>query len=383
VIYLAEMQDGSLEVVDGQQRLTTIRSFLDGKYPNGDTARLGKLRVRSELSGKTFQEICAVDQEFIENYLLRIVLLLKEADPDLKFEVFERLNSGADKLNDMELRNSIYRGPYNDLLKALTHNELLLKIRGDDEPDKRMRDRQLILRFFAMWRNTHLKYRGPMKQFMNREMQDFRNASPEKIEEMRRVFENAIQCTWDVFGDRAFRRYTMGTPKNHSGSWESSGKLNVALWDTLLYVFTYYERRQILPASDAIREVFLDLMATDATFDDYIGRTTDQPERIRYRAETWKKRVDALVTVPANELRIFSRQLKMQLFSADPTCALCGQHIQSVDDAELDHVINYWRGGPTSSENARLAHRYCNRIRGGRGDDPTATFPLSVANLND
>jgi hypothetical protein len=142
------------------------------------------------------------------------------------------------------------------------------------------------------------------------------------------------------------------------------------------YVFSYYERRQIVPASDAIREAFLDLISTDSTFDDYIGRTTDKPDRVRYRAETWKKRIDALVTVPPSELRLFSRQLKMQLYESDPTCELCGQHIQSADDAEVDHVVNYWRGGRTSSDNARLAHRYCNRVRGGREDNLSATVSV-------
>lgn len=368
VLYVAELENGSWEVVDGQQRLTAIRSFVDGQFPDGEPFRLGALQVRSDLRGKSFKDLAAADQNAIEDYSLRVIKILKEAHPDLKFEVFERLNSGADKLNDMELRNCIYRGTYNDFLQELAGNEALLSIRGADAPDTRMRDRQLILRFFAMWRNTHLRYRGPMKQFMNHEMQTHRAAGPEEIGRMRRAFTDAIQCAWDVFGAHAFRRYDADGAQRARGSWDQAGKLNVALWDTILYVFTYYERRQILPVADAIYEEFLDLMTHDATFADYIGRTTDQPERVRYRADTWKSRLDALIDIPAGETRAYTRHFKEMLFKANPSCAICEQRIQELDDAEVDHLTHYWRGGRTLPENARLTHRFCNRRRGG-GED--------------
>jgi uncharacterized protein with ParB-like and HNH nuclease domain len=114
VIYVSELSDGSWEVVDGQQRLTSIRSFIDGTFPDGQTFKLGQIRVRDDLRGKVFADLSPDDQNAIEEYSLRVIMILKEADQDLKFEVFERLNSGADKLNDMELRNCVYRGRYND-----------------------------------------------------------------------------------------------------------------------------------------------------------------------------------------------------------------------------------------------------------------------------
>lgn len=131
VIYVAELNDGSWEMVDGQQRLTAIRAFVDGMFPDGQPFRLGRLRVRDDLRGKLFTELSPEEQSAIEDYSLRVIMIQKEADHDLKFEVFERLNSGADKLNDMELRNCIYRGPYNDLLKELVKNETFLRIRGE------------------------------------------------------------------------------------------------------------------------------------------------------------------------------------------------------------------------------------------------------------
>ena len=305
-----------------------------------------------------------MDQNAILSYTMRAVILQKESDPDLKFEVFERLNCGSVQLKDAELRNCMYRGTYNDMLNELAKNPFLLKIRRSDVPHKRMEDRQLILRFFAMKRNSHLNFRGGMKQFMNREMQDNRYAPPGEIEARKAEFENAIECAWHVFGVDAFRRWSEGDDLSPEGQWES--KLNVALWDTLLYTFAFFEKRQIVPAADAIREEFLDLMSSDDTFVDYIGRTTDKPDRVRYRAETWRQRLEAVVVVPPGETRAFNRKLKMDLHAANPACAICCQHIHAPEDAEVDHVLHYWRGGATIPANARLTHRYCNRARGGR-----------------
>jgi hypothetical protein len=364
VVYLAETAEGDWEVVDGQQRLTSLYSFVVGRFPDGTSFKLGQTNVRSDTKGKAFKDLSKADQNAILNYTLRAVILQKESHPDLKFEVFERLNCGSVQLKDAELRNCMYRGPYNDMLNDLAGNPFLLKIRHAETPHKRMEDRQLILRFFAMKRNSHLNFKGGMKQFMNREMIAYRHAAPSEIAALKSMFATAIECAWTVFGPNAFRRWSTGDDRSPEGQWES--KLNVALWDTILYTFAFFEKRQIVPVADAIREEFLDVMTNDDTFVDYIGRTTDKPDRVRYRADTWRRHLDSAITVPPSETRPFSRRLKVDLHNADPTCAICDQHIHSPEDAEVDHIKHYWRGGATIPENARLTHRHCNRKRGGR-----------------
>jgi hypothetical protein len=364
--YMAELPSGKWEAVDGQQRLTSINAFIQGRFPDGEVARLTRLKVRRDLAGKTFSQLPEDDQEAIQNYALRIILIERGADPNLKFDVFERLNSGSQVLKDMELRNCIYRGPYNDLLRDLALNKHLLAIRGSKTPDGQMKDRQYILRFFAMCRQSHLRYKSPVKAFLNNEMEALRYGPPEELARMRAMFESAIEAAYTIFGSHAFRRYSFGDAQDVNGGWPTSGTINVALWDTLLYSFSLYEKRQLVGAADAIREEFLDLLTHDDTFLDYIGRTTDKTDRIQYRAEAWLSRLRKVIDVPAGEPRQFSHALKVRLYNADPTCSLCGQRVQDINDAEVDHIKHYWHGGATIPENARLAHRYCNRRRGGR-----------------
>jgi hypothetical protein len=180
---------------------------------------------------------------------------------------------------------------------------------------------------------------------------------------MRAVFDKAIDMAYTVFGSHAFRRFNAGGDANPNGAWETR-ELNVGLWDTVLYTLSLYDKRQIIPIADALVEEFLDLVTHDERFIAYITSTTDKPDRVVYRAETWRQRVQQLVASP--EPRGFARALKQQWYDADPTCRLCGQHIRGLDDAEADHIRHYWRGGPTLPDNGRLVHRYCNRARGGR-----------------
>jgi hypothetical protein len=364
VIYVAEEQNSTYSVVDGQQRLTSIWAFINGKFPDNQDFRLSSLQVMTELNRKSFKNLEPELQEKILSYVIRVIVIEKDSDPDVKFEMFERLNLGAEKLNDQELRNCIYRGNYNNLLRELAQNPYLLKVIGSNTPHARMIDRQLILRFFAMWRNTHLKYKSPMKRFLNSEMEKHRYINDKGIAEMRSIFEKSIEMAYLVFGCHAFRRFNPGKDGSLNGSWET--KLNVALWDTILYSFSYYEKPQIIPIADRIREDFLDLMTHDSTFVEYITSTTDKPERIQYRAEEWRKRLQSLIGIADSEPRSFSLKLKQELFQQDSTCQICSQRIHDIDDAEVDHIQHYWRGGKTIPENARITHRYCNRVRGGK-----------------
>jgi hypothetical protein len=86
-------------------------------------------------------------------------------------------------------------------------------------------------------------------------MELHRSLGEEEIARMRETFEQSIEMAYAVFQERAFRRYYPGNAYNPNGTWEKS-RLNVALWDTILYTFSYYDRDEILPITDHIREEF-------------------------------------------------------------------------------------------------------------------------------
>jgi len=152
VIYLSEESDCKYSVIDGQQRLNAFFKFLENNL------RLSGLTILAELNGKRFQDLPKNLQDKFENATIRIIEIRKESDPDVKFEIFERLNTGSVQLNAQELRNCIYRGRYNELLKELSGTKDFQFLLGLEKPHNRMQDRELILRFFAFYHNTYLKY---------------------------------------------------------------------------------------------------------------------------------------------------------------------------------------------------------------------------------
>ena len=78
VIYLAEEKDGSYSVIDGQQRLTSFLSFLDGKFPNGEEFRLSGLKVLSELNRKKYEQLDKDAQTKIKTTTIHSIIIKKE-----------------------------------------------------------------------------------------------------------------------------------------------------------------------------------------------------------------------------------------------------------------------------------------------------------------
>jgi hypothetical protein len=174
-IFLYETDLSRYEVMDGQQRLVSIIEFYEGKL------ELGSLRAWSDLNGFRYQDLPERLKRGLDRRRISAVILLAEsAAPeeiqfaDIRREVFERLNTGGTALNPQELRNSIYGGPFNDLIVDLARTPLFCKmwdipVHGrtpsnaqlealqNNELFRKMADCQIVLRFFAFREKEHVK----------------------------------------------------------------------------------------------------------------------------------------------------------------------------------------------------------------------------------
>lgn len=362
VIYLSQEQDGKECVIDGQQRLTSLFAYIDGALPNGRAFRLTGLNVRTELEGRTFAELDEALQDAIRYYTIRVITFLKDSSEALKFEMFERLNTGSVQLNAQELRNCVYRGPLNHALTDMAANADFRAVCGVSGPDRRMRDCELVLRFAAFFHRTYLNYKSPMRDFLNDEALAQRNLDDKALHELQDAFKNACQVIRSAFGEHAFKRFYPGKPGQPDGGWEPK-KINKSLYDILMYSLARENKNTLYRHLDAIREALINLMTTDTAFSDAIERSTSSVQAVRTRFDKWRMALQIVLESDTEQPRCFSRKLKEDLMQADPTCAICHQHIQTIDDAAIDHIEQYWAGGRTIPENARLTHRYCNWAR--------------------
>jgi len=359
VVYLNKMSDGKYEVIDGLQRLTSVFNFFDNKY------QLHNLDVRTDLNGKTFQNIPGKDQSKLEDVTLRS-FEITHGSRDIQFIVFERLNTGGVKLNDMEIRNCLYRGVLNDLIKELAETPDFKKAVGQEGLSKRMQDRALILRFLAFHERTYLKCQHGLKRFLNEFLEYYRDAKPEKIEEYRNVFIHSMKACVTVFGAHSFRlkNDTVRPGSKSGGEWAT--RLNMAIFPVIATSFVRYDLGRITRAADAIYEEYLDMITSDHQWVDRVRRANAETARLQYTFGTWYDRLEkALAPYESNDTnRVFSRSLKKEIFDSNSTCSICNQRIALIDDAVLDHEERYWEGGRTIPENARLAHRLCNLKKG-------------------
>jgi hypothetical protein len=276
IIYLAQEPDGREAVIDGQQRLTAFFEFLDGNIP------LTGLRVCPDLNNKRFSDLDRVTQNKLRRAAIRTITIRKESSPDLRFEIFERLNTGSAALNDQELRNCVYRGTYNALLRELAADRDYMTILGLTQPDKRMRDVELVLRFAAFYHATYLNYHPAMKRFLNQDMERFRAISPVDADKLQATFKNACQLNLSMLGKNCFKRFYSGDRFNHDGYWEPK-KFNASLYDVLMWGFTRYDKPQVIPHLDALRESLIDLMTTDQQFIEAIELSTSSAKMVTIR----------------------------------------------------------------------------------------------------
>ena len=205
-VFLNEDEYGQYSVIDGKQRLHAISDYFRGAY------ELQGLEVFSELIGFRMEDLPRQMQMALKaRASLRAIIILRQSDPDVQLEVFQRLNSGGVKLNPQEVRNSAYPGPLNDLVLELSTTPLFHRLLGIPKNKRSaiyddMRDAELVLRYFA-FKDTWETFHGSMKHLLDRYMRDNRNMPEQDLAALRTHFMRTITTVNEIFGEAAFRRF--------------------------------------------------------------------------------------------------------------------------------------------------------------------------------
>lgn len=197
VIYLNQEKDERLSVIDGNQRILSLERFIRNQF------KLKGLTAYPELEDLSFFQLDNRFQRHILNRTLRCIVITKETHPQIKFDVFERLNSGAVKLTPQELRHGIYNGSFMTLVKELAKNSVWKKIIKTGI-DKRMKLEELIIRFFAFHYDFD-NYKQPLSGFLNTFAERNREIDDNKKKELSELFNKTISIVNDLYGDLAFK----------------------------------------------------------------------------------------------------------------------------------------------------------------------------------
>lgn len=211
-VFLYVNSEDQLEVIDGQQRLMSIKYFIDGFFGEEDDKgkqqvfKLKGLSERSEFNGKTFKNLPEKDQRRFRNSTLRAINI-KQIKPSLRndsvFHIFERLNTGGTRLKAQEIRNAVYRGNIVEALTKLNETPGWRSILGIRRPDRNQKDIELVLRLFSLY-DSWDDYEKPMLRYLNKSMGDNRNFNSQKARNFATVFPKAVKLVKETL-PRPFR----------------------------------------------------------------------------------------------------------------------------------------------------------------------------------
>ncbi|HMQ94808.1 MAG TPA: DUF262 domain-containing protein [Amaricoccus sp.] len=191
-------------IVDGLQRLTTLRAFSKERWPDSD--KVFKLvDVKPKFEGRTLTELSEEDQRRFRDSVLHAMIIMQsspENDQSSVYHIFDRLNSNGTPLQPQEVRAAIYHGRLQQLLGELNEGDDWRAIFGPKH--NRSKDQELILRFLAL-RFNHQSYQKPMQKFLNGFMEDYRDISVEQSRKWATIFNNTSNLVVRALGNRPFR----------------------------------------------------------------------------------------------------------------------------------------------------------------------------------
>lgn len=202
-IYFSEDEYGVYSIIDGKQRLTAIHDFLTNKF------KLKNLDVFNELNGLEFHELpIQIKNALTVRPYIRVVTLLKQSNPELKYEVFLRLNTGGDSLRPQEIRNVAFDGSLNKLLYQLSDNSILknkLKITDSSSNSyRKMDDLETILRFFSLSFYWDKLPSQTISKVMDIYMSQHKNIDFSDIDSLNQKFTKTISICNEIWSGNAF-----------------------------------------------------------------------------------------------------------------------------------------------------------------------------------
>lgn len=258
-------------VIDGQQRLTAIRDFMD------NTLELKGLEILDDLNGYYFSDLPSFLVRRLEDRTINCLRIDSTVDSEVKFDIFERLNSGSVELTPQELRNATYRGKFNEMIVELASDELFREITNmSSKRVEKMEDVELVLRFFSLTGGRYKNYKPIMKTFLNNSMAEFSQFGNEKREEMKEEFKNQIELISVHFGKMPFAKWKQNENKLAS-------RFNSAVFDAVVgAVDTIVSEGGRLPnnAESILRDMF-----NNEAFFNAISSSINDASKLRARID--------------------------------------------------------------------------------------------------
>jgi ribosomal protein S9 len=277
-LYAAEDEKERWEIVDGIQRLSTIARFIDPQVIYETPLVLSGLEYLKDMEGKTFRQLPPKLALRLRETELVIHLIRRGTPPDVKFNIFARINTGGVVLSSQELRHAIVPGPARALLESWAKLPEFIQATDHSIRSIRMDDRELVLRYLAFTlRSPSLYKQADMDGLLIKTMKDLNGLSKNKIEKLKAEFVDAMLAARKIFGNDAFRkRYREGA---------SRLPINKALFEAIsvnLGGLSDSDKHTLVQEKKNVRLEFIHL-CSNREFDSAISQGTGDPVKVQRR----------------------------------------------------------------------------------------------------
>ena len=304
VLASQDKKRGKFVVLDGKQRLLTILQFYGRSETPNDSFALKNLEFRPELNGCTHEALKndllhSSVLDALDNQTLRTTLIRNWHTESLLYKIFLRLNLENTPLSPQELRQALHPGDFiNFLDDESIKNQALRKILKSQNPDPRMRDVELLLRYVG-FHHFLSDYRGNLKMFLDMTCKKLNKDWKEKETEVRYTvsqFEKAVQTTTTIFGEENIFRVWLSSYNTYRG------KFNRAILDVMVFYFSdpvISEAAEKNPAG--VEKAFKELCSSsNSEFREAVEKSTTSIRETHTRLSLWGKALLKVVGVKFN-----------------------------------------------------------------------------------
>lgn len=295
--YMDATDDDKWFVVDGLQRLTALKQFVLDKFgndpPDNKQFRLTGLEFLTHLDDKTYDQLPRNLQRRIRETQITVYLIEKGTPPEVKFNIFRRINTGGLPLSAQEIRHALNQGKATRFLSILAELKEFQKSTGMTKRSKnRMEDHEFVLRFLAFTLTPYKEYKSNiLDTFLNNTMTEINKMSNQKLEEIKYNFIRAMNAAHEIFGKYAFRKIATNSKRKYP--------LNKALfevWSVTLSKLSDQELQILKIQKQYLIDKFLNLLESDEDFQISISQSTGKMKTVNYRFSKIEKLLQEIVT---------------------------------------------------------------------------------------
>jgi len=274
--YFSEDENSKVwQVVDGLQRLSTFKSFIVDKK-----LMLQGFEFLKGYDGKKYDDLSREDIRKISAFKVNVYIIDKQTPKNVKFLIFKKVNTAGLILTSQEMRHALNQGVPTKFLKKLADLEEFKKATDYKIPSKRQEDRDFTNRFVAfylLYGNID-KYEGTLDEFLNNGMGKIADLPQDEILNLEDNFKSAMQLSYDIFGDDAFRK--------RFDILDNRKPITKALFDTISVNFAWLsdlERKELLTRKDTIKTKLINSFKGDELFFRSISTGTATPSSVKIR----------------------------------------------------------------------------------------------------